>query len=103
MAQQQLKESGPNMVSNSFTYRLSNTAEADLDEIIGYIALLLKNPIAAKSLYDQLIKTLQHLCEMPKIGHIVDNEFDRRDDVRWLPINNYILYYYIMSSMMRKK
>ena len=95
MAQQPWKESGLNMVSNSFTYRLSNTADADIDEIIDYIALVLKNPIAAKSLYDQLIKIIQHLCEMPRIGHIVDNEFDRRDDVRWLPIDNYILYYVI--------
>lgn len=98
MAQQPWKESGLNMVSNSFTYRLSITAEADIDEIIDYIALILKNPIAAKSLYDQLIKILQHLCEMPKIGHIVENEFDRRDDVRWLPINNYILYYVVNNE-----
>ena len=56
---------------------------------------LYKGIKVAKSLYDQLIKIIQHLCEMPRIGHIVDNEFDRRDDVRWLPIDNYILYYVI--------
>ena len=83
------------MVSNSFAYRLSVTAESDIDEIVGYIALKLKNSVAAKSLYDELIKKLQYLCDMPKIGHIVDNELNRRDDVRWLPVNNYILYYVI--------
>lgn len=83
------------MVSNNFAYRLSVTAESDIDEIVGYIALKLKNSVAAKSIYDELMKKLQNLCDMPKIGHIVDNELNRRDDVRWLPVNNYILYYVI--------
>lgn len=86
------------MGSNKFTYRLSETAESDIDEIIKYIAVDLENPDAAQSLLDDMIKKIEYLCEMPNIGHIVDNDLLQRNDVRRILVHSYILYYIIEES-----
>ncbi len=86
------------MGSNIYKYNLSETAETDIDEAIDYIIFKLKNPDAVKSLFDEIIRKIQDICNIPGIGHIVKNEFEQRNDVRWLPVHNYIIYYVINDS-----
>ena len=45
------------MASNS--YRFTDKAEADLDEILGYISLNLANLPAAKSFYEELFSKIE--------------------------------------------
>ena len=83
------------MDSNKFSYRLSNAAESDIDEIITYIAEDLGNPDAAQSFIDEMIKRIEDLCEMPRIGNIVENDLIHRNNIRRILVHNHILYYFI--------
>ena len=74
---------------------LTETAEADIDEAIGYIATDLANPNAASDLADELEEKFDELCKTPKSGRPVENEFLKRDDVRRILVGNFIAYYLI--------
>ena len=83
------------MVYKPFSYRFTETAKSDIDEIVGYMVVNLANPEAAETFYNNLERTLDNICKMPKIGHLIENEFCFRDDVRKISFNNYFIYYII--------
>ena len=71
------------MESNVYDYVLTANAEDDIDDTFGYI------------------EKIDELCKTPKLGHIVENDFLRRDDVRMVHVKNYLVYYLIDED--RKK
>ena len=81
------------MDSNIYTYFYTETANADIDKTVEYIILKLHNPEAAESPLYELERKLDILCTIPEMGHIVENENLVYDEIRWIPINNYLLYY----------
>ncbi len=83
------------MASRKYDYVLTETAEADIDEALEYIAVDLSNPDAASSFADELEEKLDELCKAPKTGHPVGNEYLKRDDVRRILVGNFIVYYLI--------
>jgi plasmid stabilization system protein ParE len=80
---------------NLYEYYLTQTAENDIDAVIRYISVDLSNPDAAKNFVDQLEELFEELCNTPKLGKTINNEFLRRNDVRLVHVKNYNIYYLI--------
>ena len=83
------------MASKKYDYILTEIAEADIDEVLEYIAVNLLNPDAASDFADELEEKLDELCKTPRSGCPVENEFLKCDDVRRILIGNFIAYYII--------
>ncbi len=83
------------MASDRYTYVLTESAEADIDEAFDYIANELVNPDAASAFADELEEKLEEICKTPKGGRPVHNPYRKRDDIRRIPVKNYIAYYLI--------
>lgn len=81
-------------MASKFKYQLTKRAEADLDEIISYIAVELSNPQAASSFMDKLEREIDEACSFPESGSAVVNEFLPNIDVRKKLVGNYIMYYF---------
>ena len=83
------------MTSERFTYVLTETAEADVDEAFDYIANELVNPDAASAFADELEEKLEEVCNTPKAGRPVHNPYLKRDDVRRLLVKSFVVYYLV--------
>ena len=87
------------MASKRFTWLLTEIAEADVDDILDYIANTLVNPNAATAFADELEERLEEVCKAPKTGRLVENEFLKMEDVRRILVKNYIVYYIPFSTV----
>lgn len=74
-------------------YRLSEKADADLDDIVRYIAVDLANPKAASNFVDKLQSVIEEARSFPKSGSLVVNEYLPDTEVRKKLVGNDILYY----------
>lgn len=83
------------MVSDRYVYVLSESAEADIEEAVDYIANKLVNSEAASAFLDELEEKLEELCRTPKTGRLIHNPYLKRDDIRRILVKNYIAYYLI--------
>ena len=79
------------MASNRYIF--TSWAREDLDSILTYIFRVLGNPPAAKDFYNHVFKHLENLCSYPECFPLIENEFVKREDIRKIPIDNYVLYY----------
>ena len=77
----------------NFGYDFTRTAEADLSEIVSYMAVALGNRQAASDWLDELQKKIDETRLFPESGMIVENEFLSIDDIRRKLVGNYIMYY----------
>ena len=72
-------------------FRLTEHAQADLDQIWDEIGIVNSNPNAADRLMEKLLNQLSLLASQPGIGQ-------RRDewspDLRIFPVGNYVILYY---------
>ena len=84
-----------------YSYFFTETAETDYLDIVRYIADELQNPEAADSFTDALEEALFELCRLPKAGHIVENRYLKRKDVRRILIKHYVAYYLIDDEQKR--
>lgn len=80
-------------MESKFKYRLSQKADADLDEIVSYIAVELANPQAASDFVDKLQSVIDETCYFPDSGALVGNEYIPHTEVRKKMVGNYIMYY----------
>ncbi len=80
-------------MESKWEYQLTQKAEADLDDIVGYIAVELSNPKAASDFVDKLQATIEEVRSFPESGSLVVNEFVPNTEVRKKLIGNYIMYY----------
>ena len=80
-------------MASEYSYRFTERAETDLDEILGYICNELKNPSAAALLGKKIFEHIDTLCAYPETGALVENESLPDKEVRRVPIDNFILYY----------
>lgn len=76
-----------------YSYRFTQSAQQDLDEILHYISVDLANPIAAQNLGRKIFERIDMLRVFPDSCERVENEFLSDKTVRKLLIDNYILYY----------
>jgi toxin ParE1/3/4 len=77
-------------VSRRGNVRLSPAAEADLEEIWGYIAD--DSPTAADRLVDEILDKSEALVLNPEMGRARD---DLRPGLRSLPVARYVIFYKI--------
>lgn len=80
-------------MESKFKYQLTEKANADLDDIVGYIAVELSNSKAASDFLDELQRIIEEACSFPESGAPVSNEFLSNTKVRKKLIGNYIMYY----------
>ena len=80
-------------MASEFTYKFTEIASNDLDEIFKYMSIQLDNKTAAKDFFDKVTESINRICSFPELGKLVQNELLTRDDVRRVVIDNYILYY----------
>ena len=77
----------------NFSYRFTEKAEQDLDEILRYISVDLVNPTAAQNLGRKVFEKIDMVRVYPESGAPVDNEFLADKTVRKLSVDNYVIYY----------
>lgn len=80
-------------MESKWGYRLTQKANADLDDIVGYIAVELANPTAASHFADKLQEAIEEACSFPENGSFVINEFVPNTEVRKKLVGNYMMYY----------
>ena len=78
-----------------YSYRFTQKAEQDLDEILHYIAIDLDNPIAAKKFFETVFQKIDTVRCFPESGALVENEFLADKAVRKLIADQYVIYYKI--------
>ena len=83
------------MASEQYSYMLTETAEADVDEATDYIVNELHNPDAAAVFLDAMEEKLSEICRSPKTGRLVRNPYLTRNDIRRVLVKNYIAYYIV--------
>ena len=77
----------------NYSYRFTEKAEQDFDEILRYISVDLANPIAAQNLGRKIFEKINMIRTFPDSCALVDNEFLSDKSVRKLLVDNYIVYY----------
>jgi len=76
-----------------YSYRFTEKAEQDLDEILHYISVDLVNPTAAQNLGRKIFEKIDMVRIFPESGAPIDNEFLSDKTVRKLLVENYVIYY----------
>lgn len=85
-------------MASKYGYRLTQKADADLDDIVKYIAVELANPKAASDFMDKLQEAIEEARMFPESGSLVSNEYLPDAEVRKKPVGNYIMYYLPSST-----
>lgn len=80
-------------MESKWDYRLTEKADADLDDVVQYIAVELANPKAASDFVDKLQSAIEEARSFPESGSLVINEYLPDTEVRKKLVENYILYY----------
>lgn len=80
-------------MGSKWGYQLTQKADADLDGIVGYIAVELAHPTAASDFMDKLQAAIEEARSFPESGSLVINEFVPNIEVRKKQVDNYIMYY----------
>lgn len=80
-------------MGSKWGYQLTQKADADLDDIVGYITVQLANPKAASDLVDRLQEAIEEARAFPESGSLVSNEYLPITAVRKKLVGNYIMYY----------
>lgn len=80
-------------MASEFTYHLTDIAQEDFDNLIGYMVEKLCNPEAAIAFADDIESALENLCSFPLKGLLVDNPYLPVKNVRMLVVRQYNIYY----------
>lgn len=86
-------------MASDFAYQLTEKAEADLEEIVSYIAIQLENSQAAAGFLNALQNAIQEACSFPESGTLVVNDFLPQKTIRKKLVGNYIMYYFPNVNM----
>lgn len=80
-------------MESKYGYQLTQKADADLDDIVEYIAVELANPKAASDFVNKLQNAIEEARTFPESGSLISNEYLPITEVRKKPVGNYIMYY----------
>ena len=80
-------------MESRFGYRMTRSANADLEDIVSYLTDRLSNPRAASDFVDKLQAAIDELRSFPEIGPSVVNEFLPDAGVRKKLVGTYLMYY----------
>ena len=82
---------------------VETTADSDLRSILRYITETLKEPVAAKRIYFSIKEKISNLDHMPQRHPTVRDETLANRGVRWMPAENYSVFYVINESERKVK
>ena len=73
-------------------------AESDLMDTLGYIAYTLYAPKAARDLLAEFDESVQRIAEFPYAHELYRTDRPMKDEIRKVPIKNYVLYYAVFQD-----
>ena len=73
-------------------------AESDLLEALDYIAYSLEAPKSASNLLDEFDETVKRIAEFPYACELYRTDRPMKDEIRKVPVKNYILYYAVYQD-----
>lgn len=73
-------------------------AESDLMEALHYIAYTLDAPKAARDLLAEFEDTVKRIAEFPYAHELYWTDRPMRDEIRKVPVKNYVLYYAVFQD-----
>lgn len=82
-----------------FQIVITEPAEIDLNDIPDYIAINLQNHSSAKELMHKLSEAISNLGEMPRQYSLVRDERLASHVIRYLFVNNYIVFYIVSDTL----
>ena len=74
------------------------TARKQLEDIVDYLASELNAPDAAIDFIDEVGMAAKNLAEMPYRHPIYHTSFAVLEEVRWLPVKNYNVFYKVFEE-----
>ena len=74
------------------------TARKQLEDIVDYIAVELAAPDAALDFIDEVDKVAKNLAEMPYRHPFYHTGFALLEEVRWMSVKNYNVFYKIFEE-----
>ncbi len=80
------------MVLN-FKISYSERAKNDLDSIHDYISNRFHSPETAEAQVKRISKKIRSLCEFPKRFPFYNRDSSRFKDLRFFPVDNYVIFY----------
>ena len=79
----------------SYQLYITSTAEHDIMRAVDYIEFVLKNPQAADNLLDAVTEQIGTLSDFPQNFRLVDDSVLASWKIRFVIINNYLVFYTI--------
>ncbi len=76
-----------------YSFKFTEKAEEDLDDILKYISEELSNPSAASGLAQKIFECIDNVRAFPESGLLVENEFLSDKTLRRVLVENYSVYY----------
>jgi plasmid stabilization system protein ParE len=81
-----------------FKLIISREAERDIDEIVQYIAIELKNPTAAAGFLDDVEEAYLNVVQSPRMYSFCNDEQLRKKDYHKVLLKNYIMVYRVSND-----
>lgn len=79
----------------SYSIHVTQTAQRDVVKAVSYIDTVLKNPIAADALLDELENKIRELSSFPEKYALVKDPLLASRGIRFLAIKNYLAFYLV--------
>jgi len=76
-----------------YSFKFTENAEEDLNDILKYISEDLSNPSAASGLAHRIFECIDNVRVFPESGLIVENDFLADKTIRKVLVENYTIYY----------
>lgn len=83
---------------NKYSIEITEPAEHDLKEIVRYIALELRDSIAAQNVIGRISGAIYDLVEMPLRNPLVSDEKLSLQGIRKIIIDNYLVFYVVTEG-----
>jgi toxin ParE1/3/4 len=81
-----------------YSINITEPAENDIHEAAIYIIEQLLNPPAAGRLVDAIENAIYSLSDMPQRHALVNDDVLARLRIRFMPVNNYLVFYIIREE-----
>ena len=88
-------------MANKYTYSFTPLAEQDVDAVLEYISEKLHNVKAANDLLDNIEEAIEKACVLPYGFPDCGIYFISDEQIRHVPIDNYVLIYEIDEDKKR--
>lgn len=77
---------------------LANEAVADIDGIMEYVSVTLCDPSAAKKLFDEIVRTIDAVKNLPYGFPVCRQKQLAAKEIRWAPAKNHTIFYVVSDE-----